>query len=363
MNRPQEIQHKLGLMRAALRRCQARALRLKGSDWFFWASAGADNTVLTVNETGIAEILITAHDAWVLTDEIEAERLKTEQSVPGFQFHVRPWTDEKNLAAFILDQSERGKVLCDRPSNTESPIDLLLQQQRFTLTPPEISRYKKAGLLASQAMTEVLKQARYTWSELELAGAAAECLWSRGLTPALILAAGSRRLALYRHPLPGNERLDKGAMLVFCARGFGLYANLTRFIAFTKPDSIVTQEQQSILEIEAAALNATKPGMGLSEIYAILANEYARIGKPNAINEHHQGGLTGYLAREAIAQPASEFNLEANNAVAWNPSLPGTKIEDTFLLGPDGKLENLTFDNTWPHIEVSGRKRPMVWQT
>lgn len=362
MNRTEEIQHKLGLMRTALQRCHARALRFKGSDWFFWATAGADNTVLMTSESGVAEILVTADQAWILTDEIEAERLKNEQPVPGFQFHVRPWTDEENIADFILEQSEGGKVLCSRPSNTEFPIDRLLRQQRIALTSSEVNRYKKVGLLASQAMTEVLMQARFDWSEFELAGAAAECLWSRGLTPALILAAGSRRVALYRHPIPGNERLEKGAMLVFCARGFGLYANLTRFITFAKPDPEATHGQQRILEIEAAALDATKPGARLSEIYAILAKEYGHIGKPNAINEHHQGGLTGYAAREALAQPSSEFRLEANSAVAWNPSLPGIKIEDTFLVRPDGNLENLTFDNTWPHKEISGRKRPMIWQ-
>lgn len=363
MNRAQEIQHKLGLMRNALRRCDASALRLKGSDWYFWATAGADNTVLMTSGTGVAEILVTADEAWVLTDEIEAERLKAEQSAAGFQFHVRPWEDEHNFAAFVHDRSSTDKVLCDRPSAAEFPLDHLLQQQRITLTSSEVIRYKEIGLLASQAMTEVLMQARSDWTELELAGAAAECLWSRGLHPALILAAGNRRLALYRHPIPSTDQLGAGAMLVFCARGFGLYANLTRFLHFARPSREASQQTQRVLEIEAAALDATKPGKRLTEIYTLLANEYARIGQPYAIKQHHQGGLTGYLAREAIAQPSSKFRVETNSAVAWNPSLPGTKVEDTYLLNSEGDLENLTFDSAWPHEEVAGRMRPMAWQS
>ena len=44
-------------------------------------------------------------------------------------------------------------------------------------------------------------------------------------------------------------------------------------------------------------------------------------------------------------------------AVAWNPSLPGAKAEDTFLITRDG-LENLTSDPNWPTVEVEGRRRP-----
>lgn len=362
MTRNDEIQHKLGLMRAELQRCGAAALRLKGSDWFFWATAGADNTVLMTNEVGIAELLVTADAAWILTDEIEAERLKVEQDVPGFQWHTRPWADQNDLVAFIRVQSDGGKVLCDRPDQGEVALDMLLQQQRVTLTAPEQSRYKEIGLLASQAMTEVLTQAKASWSELELAGAAAECLWARGLQPALILAAGSHRLSRYRHPIPSKERLEKGAMLVFCARGFGLYANLTRYINFAPPDSEAIRQQQRVYEVEAVVLAASKPNTPLREIYTLLSETYARIGKPNGIREHHQGGLTGYLAREAIAQPSSQFSLKAHSAVAWNPSLAGAKVEDTFLINADGSLENLTFDSAWPHQEINGRKRPLAWQ-
>ena len=44
-------------------------------------------------------------------------------------------------------------------------------------------------------------------------------------------------------------------------------------------------------------------------------------------------------------------------AFAFNPSFQGIKIEDTFLLGPDG-LENLTVDPGWPTFDVAGRQRP-----
>lgn len=47
-------------------------------------------------------------------------------------------------------------------------------------------------------------------------------------------------------------------------------------------------------------------------------------------------------------------------ALAWNPSLAGAKVEDTFLL-TEGGLLNLTEDPFWPAVEVGGEEaaRPL----
>jgi hypothetical protein len=97
----------------------------------------------------------------------------------------------------------------------------------------------------------------------------------------------------------------------------------------------------------------------LIQVYDTLKQTYEQQGYPKAIYEHHQGGTTGYLAREVVANPATTDQLQANMAIAWNPSLPGAKIEDTFTLREDGSLENLTFDPNWPSVEVAGRSRPI----
>jgi hypothetical protein len=44
--------------------------------------------------------------------------------------------------------------------------------------------------------------------------------------------------------------------------------------------------------------------------------------------------------------------------VAWNPSLTGTKIEDTFLIGGNEDLVCLTEDSSWPMLDICGRRRP-----
>lgn len=376
-----EIAHKLAVMRNALTETGAAAVRLQGTDWFSWATAGATHTVLLAAETGVAEVLVTADDAWLVMNEIEAQRFKDEELPTrgdrsgGYHLSVHPWINPEVKDTFIREVTGGGLVISDKPaplfqnlsqnrtsgsaSPSEAPLPPSLVQQKRTMMPSELERYRQVGRLASEAMTEVLLNAKPTWSEYQLAGAGAEALWARGLHPALTLAAGERRLPLYRHPIPTEEPIGRIAMLVVCARGYGLYANLTRFVCFGSLSSEEANLHQQVRQVEAATLNACQPGTPLSDVYGAIARSYRQLGHVHAIREHHQGGTTGYLSREVIATPTTTDPLAANMVMAWNPSLAGAKIEDTFVLLEDGSLENLTFDPNWQSIEINGRLRPL----
>lgn len=357
-DRRAEAQRKIAVMRRWLAAEGLGGLRLRGTDWFAWATAGGSNTVLMAAETGIAEIFVTPIQAFVLTDEIEAERLANEEVPPGFEWHVAPWTEKQVRERFIADAANGAAILSDRPAAGEKPLPETYWQERWVLSEEEQARYRHVGRLAAEAMTEVMHAARSNWTEFDLAGAGAEALWSRGLHPTLTLAAGEARLPRYRHPTASAARLGGRAMLVFCARGHGLYANLTRFVQFAPLTSQLQKLQQAVLEVEAAGLAACTPGQPLYAVYHALDRAYREQGYVNAIREHHQGGITGYQARELVATPQTIEILRQGMAVAFNPSLPGVKVEDTFLLQA-GTPENLTADPAWPCIEVAGLARPL----
>ena len=180
-------------------------IRLRGSDWFSWATAGASNVVLLTTETGIAELLITAQDAWVLTDEIEAQRLIDEELPSIFKIHIQPWAVPAARETAVQDILGGATVLSDRPRHTEKPLPAALLACKRNMSESEITRYRQVGRLASAAMCEVLRAARPEWSEYQLAGAGAEALWARGLHPALTLAA-----ALADLPSPNRQRGQAG---------------------------------------------------------------------------------------------------------------------------------------------------------
>jgi Xaa-Pro aminopeptidase len=361
--RAAEVAAKLALLRAALAETGAGAIRLRGVDWFAWATAGGDAAVLLAADCGVAEVLVTRDDAVVLTDAIEAERLRLEQVPPGFTFHIAPWAETELRETYVLGAAAGGAVLSDRPrngnGNGEQPLPASLRLRRMVLQPSEQERYRALGADAAAAMTATLRAARPDWTELDLAAAGAQALWRRGIQPALVLAAGARRLPAFRHPVPTSETLGARAMLVFCARRHGLVASLSRAVAFGALSDDERNAQADLLQVEATGLDAVRPGQSLAAVYHAFDAAYRHANRPVAIREHHQGGIAGYLAREIVASPSTATGIETGMAFAFNPSFAGMKVEDTFLLGADG-LDNLTQDADWPATTIQGRARP-VW--
>lgn len=353
----EELADKLTTVREHLRAAALTGVRLRGVDWFAWISAGGSSAVLLASEVGVAEVLVTADDAWVLTDAIEAERLAHEELPPGLPVWSHPWAHPRLREEFVAQRCGAGPVASDRPVGDERPLPAGLLAARWTLRASELDRYRSLGRDAAAAITDALLAARPTWTGHALAGAAAEALWSRAIDPALVLVGDARRLPLYRHPTPRGEAIGARVMLVCCARRHGLYANLTRFLYFRTPDEDELRAHRSVAEVEADALDATRPGATLGALYDAFVAAYARHGHPGAEASHHQGGPCGYLSREAIARPGDDTPLVAGGAVAWNPSLPGAKIEDTALVTGAG-LEILTEDPAWPSVQVRGRRRP-----
>ncbi|MGK0619755.1 M24 family metallopeptidase [Meiothermus cerbereus] len=302
---------------------------------FAWLSGG-DNTVVVFRPVA-AWLEVTPASVRLHASQIEAGRLLDEE-VMGLEVVRYPWYS---------------------PPAPEGPSDLEhdLTPLRLVLSPEEQARYRTLGQDAATALGESLRFADPDWSEYELAGAISEALLSKGIQPLVLLVAGEERLFRYRHPIPKQQRLGRLFMGVVCGRRHGLIANLSRLRSFGHPEA--QHLNQQICQVEAAALEASRPGATLGEVLEKIRAAYQAIGYPQEFENHHQGGLTGYKSREVLARPDQPTRLEPGMALAWNPSLPGAKVEDTFLLGEQG-LENLTLDPTWPMTPVDGRPRPMV---
>src|SRR5262245_58223780 len=96
-----ELATKLATIRAALEKVNASAVRLRGVDWFAWATCGGSNVVILTTETGVADVLVTREGAWILTDEIEAGRLAAEEIPPGYEIWSEPWNRPSSRPAFV----------------------------------------------------------------------------------------------------------------------------------------------------------------------------------------------------------------------------------------------------------------------
>ena len=146
-------------------------------------------------------------------------------------------------------------------------------------------------------------------------------------------------------------------MVVVCARREGLIANLSRIACIGQVPAELQRKTEAAAYVLAKLLSITKNDTRGAEFYRIAADAYAEKGFANEINLHHQGGATGYKTRDWVAHPKSSEIVFPNQAFAWNPSITGTKAEETCLILND-KIEMLTQTSGFPTIplEIDGRE-------
>jgi antitoxin VapB len=96
-------------------------------------------------------------------------------------------------------------------------------------------------------------------------------------------------------------------------------------------------------------LAATRPGADANDLYRIADDAYIAQGFPGEIHKHHQGGACGYKTRDWVAHPASTETVQPHQAFAWNPTITGTKVEETCIVTASG-IETITASPGWPRI-------------
>ena len=302
---------------------------------FAWLTGGGDNTV-EIGE-GVGYLEVSAREVLLRTSQVEVSRLQEEERA-AFAARTFPWYSTPPI---------------QRPNDLEADLTAL----RLVLSPEEQERFRALGRDAARALGEAMREARPEWTERKLAGEIASSMHRQGIQPVVLLVGGEERVLEYRHPVPKDRPLNRIAMGIICGRREGLVANLTRMRAWGE---VPTGElYEKVLNVEAKALASSKPGNTLGEVLNAIKSGYREAGQPEAFAGHHQGGIAGYRSREVLATPDDSTVLREGMAIAWNPSLPGVKVEDTFLL-TDGSLENLTHDPDWPMVLVKGRPRPGI---
>lgn len=351
-----ELQTKLARIRTMMSSGGYNAVHVTDLGNLAWLLCGAD-LVISLTGPAIADAIVTHQEVTVIADDIERGRLEAEELPQGVELVYVPWHDPEARKAELAKRLGTGRVLSDKPAEGCDVRDFW--PLRIPLLPEEIARYRALCQETAHIFTDVLTTIAPGITEHELAGRLAEGLRARGMQPAVLLIGSDDRLERYRHPMPKDQRIEQRVMAVACARRHGLYANITRFVSFGAESEARQQAYRDLLAIEQVVLDGTQHGVIVKDLFADLQGAYARHGHDGGWQHHHQGGATGYLTRDFIAQPASERILSTGSAYAWNPSLPGLKVEDTVLL-VDDTLEILTEDPRWPLTVVGNRRRPEI---
>lgn len=339
MERLQEVQIKLARIRKLMDEHNLQAVLLKKQANFSWLTAGGYNIVGVASEMGVASLLVTAKNQYVIANRIEAARMMEEEDLDrlGFELLTHEWYEDREIE-LVQEVVGKGSVGCDAHVSNYSNLDGLIKVLRYELTEGEIERYLFLGTKLSTAIEKVLATIKPGDTEAEITGRLAEEVWQDRIDPTGYMAAADHRARLYRHPIPTMNKVQDYIMLCMNARYKGLITTITRFAHFGPVSAELQRQYADNVEIECAMIANTRIGQPLTVPFLKALDLYASKGYKDEWKLHHQGGSMGYYARDVKVTHSTTEVVYPNQAFCWNPSITGTKSEDAFIATPDGPL-------------------------
>ncbi|MFL5681381.1 MAG: M24 family metallopeptidase [Chloroflexota bacterium] len=332
--RPEEFQRRLGLVREVIERRAARHAFLSARRNFSWLTAGGVNHIVLATEAGEGGLLVGRDDVVCIAPNIEAPRLADEE-LDGLGIPVErvDWWQAGGIAAEARRRAG-GSLLTD--DETEPDLEPL----RSVLAPLDRDRMAILGREGTAALEAALDALSDGMTEAELVTDLA-CRLGDMRAPVLLCAADDR-IVKYRHPLPTRNPIRRRVMLILVGERWGLHLAVTRFRELEPPSDDLKGRIEAVTQVQQAIHEATRPGATLGDAFAAGQAAYARAGFPDEWQLHHQGGTIAYRGRERVATPGDPTRIEAGMAFAWNPSITGAKVEETFILAEDGSRDVVT---------------------
>ncbi|MGH2788449.1 MAG: M24 family metallopeptidase [Actinomycetota bacterium] len=315
-----EVDAKLTTIRGWLDERDLDAVLLGSQANFAWITGGGHSHISIGEEAGIATVLVTRQEAFVVTTNIEAGRLADEElgGLP-FEIHAYPWHEPGALREFVGVTSDPARTVGDGAIGGWPVADPSFACMRYVMSAPEVDRYRALGQDAATAVETACRSARPGMSELDVAAVVASECAARGIVALVDLVAADDRIAAYRHPLPTSRTVAKTVLVALTGRRHGLHASLTRMVTFGAPDDDLRRRHEAVTRVDACEIYESRPGRSLGTVMRKGADRYAAEGFRDEWKLHHQGGLTGYAGREIFATPSTSHILEAGNVTAWNP--------------------------------------------
>lgn len=352
MNRKQELAIKLERVREMLRREDFHAVVLQRRANFSWITCGGLSHVNQAQETGVGGVLITPERALLIANHIEHRRL-IEEELDGLDFETAefPWHDPEGRKREI-EKVTAGRTIGDDTGGEGPEVSAQMTSLRAQLTPPELERYTTLGREAREQVEDTCRHVEPGITEHQAAAMMLEPLIRRGMRIPVYLVAADERIETRRHPIATDKPIRNRVMMVACVERHGLIVSLTRLVNFAPVSAELVDRHCAVCEVDATAISSTCVGRLVHEVLAQVIHEYQRQGFEEQWREHHQGGSCGYQPRDLIATPSSDAQVRENQAFAWNPSIRGTKSEDTMVVTQQGPRMLTEPGPRWPMVEI-----------
>ena len=381
---------RIALLQIFLKERQYDGILLSRADNFAMATAGKRNYVSLCSDLGASSLFVTqTGDPFFVGNNIEEARVIAEElRTCGCEIRKFMWFED---SAPALVQREFPGVIVSDDGSLGANVNGELACMRSLLTVNELEKYRHLGKLAAETITTAVEGAESGMAEADIAAILIGEGAKRRCQVPIALIAADRRIPKFRHPLPTVAPLLPDKMREVQVRGYamivlsllkeGLVVSVTRFKRVGDLPDRVPSAYNRICGVDALLYEATEPGKTLGQVFADCQQAYEAMHfSPTEWHNHHQGGATGYAGRTCKASPNETFpildtswerkvrditgiDVAFGQAFAWNPSAPGVKSEDTFLLLPDGTKEIITRTPALPRVDLTavlGRKTDVV---
>ena len=355
--RAEEVAEKLVRVRGFLDETGLEAALFTRQFLVGWITAGMEDRVIRSDDSTFVWALVTRDAAYILTSNIEAERLAAEEdpTALGFELRSRPWY-EGAFGALVDEIVDPARIANDGVGPGRA-MPLELQQLRMALTAGERERMRVLGRESCDALESALRDLRPGATEAQLAAEVIGRLEAASVFGFGLLIGADDRRRRFRHPTISRAPIERDVLVVMVAVRGGLNVAASRTASIGPVDPLLSERHLVACEAEARAIEACRPGTTYGEALDALISTYARHGYADEWREHTQGGPIGYGGREFVPPPLSHadrfsnFEVALHHAVAWNPTVQGAKSEDTFLVGEEGN-ELITNSSNWPTATV-----------
>lgn len=327
-----------------------------------WLTSGRSNRIDASREIGTARLLVTAAGRrFVIGNAIEMPRL-LDEVLTGLAFDPieLAWIDDQDpaLAVSAAQKAAGASLGADWPLPGTVPFEPRIARARALLTEPELDRYRTLGADAGRVVGDVCRGLAPGQTEREIAIAIAYALAAVRARAIVTLIGSDERVRRYRHPVATDARWRQVVLVAVGAERDGLVVSLSRIVATASAASGLEARTVATASVFARLLDHTRTGTSGAQLFGAAADAYRAAGFPGEEQRHHQGGAAGYRSREWLAHPRSQELVQARQAFAWNPTITGTKVEETVLL-VDGRLELITSSPGWPSIPIEPQGRAL----
>ena len=231
----------------------------------------------------------------LITNNIEARRLQEEEVGDVPRILALPWADGEPAVQAQAELAGNAPLL-------EADCAEELQQLRSCLQGTQEQEAAQVAALCSSAVERAVLLIHPGMTEWEASGVLSGCAVANGLIPNVLFTPADEHIARYRHALSPYP-LKKTMMLSMGAQKNGLYASITRFVSFGRPEEVFLSAQEKTCQVAAMLYSETRPGKQYGTLFAQLKRRYAKVGAGEQIALHHQGGMGGFQTRENRLTP------------------------------------------------------------